>query len=119
MPPNQSAAQIAGGQYRKQRADQRWQTIRPNRAACWNADGFQRMHRRGLRPVNANGFLVAFNLAQLDPHVIAGFHHLTAGLGEAAFIAIPGRDGKETRQPDQKAQQRQPPAWAARFRQTV
>jgi hypothetical protein len=51
--------------------------------------------------MDANGFLVALDLAQLDPHIIAGFHHLPAGLGKAAFITIPGRDGKEARQPDQ------------------
>jgi hypothetical protein len=51
--------------------------------------------------MDANGLFVAFNLTQLDPHIIAGFHHLTAGLGKAAFITIPGRDGKEARHPKQ------------------
>ena len=65
-------------------------------------------HRRHLQPVDAHRLLVPGGVLVADLHEIAGFQHLGAGLGEAGFVPVEGRQGQEPRQgADQHHQRRQ------------
>jgi hypothetical protein len=102
-----------------QRGGQGRDAIGPDIVAVAEPEGLHHPHRSGLQPMDAGGFLVALDLAEADADQIAGLHHLPAGLGEAAFVAIPGRDAEEARQPEQQAERDEPEARPSRLGQPV
>lgn len=67
------------------------------------ADRLTRPHRGHLKPVNADGLLVARLFLEADIHIVAALQHLLGGLREAGFIAVNRRNGEEAGQKSQKA----------------
>ncbi|MEY9262989.1 hypothetical protein ABIF23_002384 [Bradyrhizobium elkanii] len=67
-------------------------------------DGLQRSR---LHPVDANRFLVTDVVLEADVDEIAALDHLLGRLGKADLVTVDRRDGKEARQEQHQAGQRQ------------
>ena len=64
----------------------------------------ERRDRKGLQPVNADGFFVARLILEADVDEIAGFQHLLGGLGEARLVTVGDRERGKTGEVKRKAE---------------
>ena len=106
-PSDQRPAPMEGRQHGQDGAGKARHAVGPDVLAAAEARRLQELDGGGLQPVDAGRLLVALLLAEADAEVVAAFHHLPAGLGEAGLVAVGGREGKEAGQEQQQAEQRE------------